>query len=94
MQSYGDFRLIPRNCANSFQTCVDKRTIFGQIAEIGQNVVQRHIKISSEYRATYKQWAREKLTLFYCDFPLVDRKILCNFVGTSLCLGERKNNLL
>ena len=31
MQSYGDFGLIPRIFANSSQSCMDKRTIFGQI---------------------------------------------------------------
>ncbi len=30
MQSYGEFRLIPRNIANSSQTCMDKRPNFGQ----------------------------------------------------------------
>ena len=43
MQSYGDFRLIPRNCAISSSTCVDKRPIFGQIAENGKKVVQRFV---------------------------------------------------
>jgi hypothetical protein len=40
MQSYNDFELIPRNLFNSSPTCMDKRPIFGQIAEIGQKVVQ------------------------------------------------------
>jgi hypothetical protein len=50
MQSYGDFQQIPRKCANSFQTCVDKRMIFGHIAEMGQKVVQRGTKNSSKFR--------------------------------------------
>jgi hypothetical protein len=41
MQSYGDLRLIPRNCAISSSSCVDKRPIFGQIAEKRKKVVQR-----------------------------------------------------
>ena len=40
MQSYGDFGLIPNKYAISSSTCMDKRPIFGQIAEIGQKVVQ------------------------------------------------------
>ena len=43
MQSYGDFGLIPRNCAISFSTCMDKRPIFGQIAENGKKIVQRFV---------------------------------------------------
>ncbi len=39
MQSYGEFGLIPRNIAKSSITCVDKRTIFGQIGEAGHKVV-------------------------------------------------------
>ena len=39
MQSYGDFQQIPRKCANSSSTCVDKRLIFGQIEENDQKVV-------------------------------------------------------
>lgn len=41
MQSYGEFGLIPRNIANSSQTCVDKRPNNGQIKEIGRKVVQK-----------------------------------------------------
>ena len=44
MQSYGEFGLIPRKCANSSQTCVDKRLFFGQIAETDQKDVQRDMK--------------------------------------------------
>jgi hypothetical protein len=44
MQSYGEFQPIPRNIANSSPTCMDKRPIFGQIAETGQKVVQRNEK--------------------------------------------------
>jgi hypothetical protein len=40
MQSYGDFSPFPRKISNSSPTCMDKRPIFGQIAEIGQKVVQ------------------------------------------------------
>ena len=40
VQSYGDFGLIPRFFANSSPTCVDKRTIFGQIGETVRKVVQ------------------------------------------------------
>jgi hypothetical protein len=32
LQSYGDYPLIPKICANSSPTCMDKRPIFGQIA--------------------------------------------------------------
>ena len=41
MQSYGEFGLIPRNIANSSQTCVDKRPNNRQIREIGRKVVQK-----------------------------------------------------
>jgi hypothetical protein len=41
MQSYGEFGLIPRNIANSSQTCVDKRPKNRQIKEIGRKVVQK-----------------------------------------------------
>ena len=41
MQSYGDFQQIPRKISDSSPTCMDKRPIFGQIAEKGQKVVQR-----------------------------------------------------
>ena len=44
MQSYGDFGLIPRNQANYSSTCVDKRPIFGQIAENGKKVVHNNSK--------------------------------------------------
>ena len=40
MQSYGDFLPIPRKISDSSPTCMDERHIFGQIAEIGQKVVQ------------------------------------------------------
>ena len=46
MQSYGEFGLIPRKCAKSSQTCVDKQTFFSQIGETGQNVVQKDTKYS------------------------------------------------
>ena len=39
MQSYGDFKLIPRNCTKSSLTCVDKRLDNGQIGETGPKVV-------------------------------------------------------
>lgn len=39
MQSYDDYQLIPKNQANSFSTCMDKRPVFGQIGEKGQKVV-------------------------------------------------------
>jgi hypothetical protein len=41
LQIYGDFQQIPRKISDSFPTCVDKRPIFGQIAETGQKVVQK-----------------------------------------------------
>ena len=41
MQSYGDYPLIPKICPNSSSTCMDKRPIFGQIAEIPSKIVQR-----------------------------------------------------
>jgi hypothetical protein len=44
MQSYDDLGLIPRKITNSSQTCVDKRPIFGQIAEKNPKVVQRDTK--------------------------------------------------
>lgn len=40
MQSYGDSGLIPRKCANSSSTCVDKGSISGQIEEKDFVVVQ------------------------------------------------------
>ena len=39
MQSYGDFGLIPRKCAKSSSTSLDKRPDNGQIEETGLNVV-------------------------------------------------------
>ena len=39
MQSYGDFGLIPRKCANSSLTCMDNRLDNGQIGETDQKVV-------------------------------------------------------
>ena len=41
MQSYGEFRLIPRNILKSSPTCVDNGTNFGQIEEIGPKDVQK-----------------------------------------------------
>jgi len=41
MQSYVDFEQIPRKCAKSSSTCVDKSLYFGHIEETGKNVVQR-----------------------------------------------------
>ena len=41
MQSYEIFMLIPRNCANSSHTCMDKRPKNRQIKEIGRKVVQK-----------------------------------------------------
>ena len=43
MQSYSEFRLIPRKYANSSSTCVDKLTIFGQISETSQIIVQTFV---------------------------------------------------
>ena len=58
MQSYDELGLIPRKCAKSSSTCVDKRTIFGQIGEIALISVQRSKK-GSPLRA------RNLLTLKY-----------------------------
>lgn len=41
MQSYDEFGLIPRNIANSSQTCVDKHPVFGQIKGYVRFSVQR-----------------------------------------------------
>ena len=41
MQSYGEFGLIPRNCAISSSTCMDNGLNFGQIKEIRRKNVQR-----------------------------------------------------
>jgi hypothetical protein len=38
MQSYDDFGLIPRKCANSSLTCVDNGPNFGQIEETVQKL--------------------------------------------------------
>ena len=40
MQSYDEFGQIPRNCAISSSTCMDKRPIFGQIDKNPSKIVQ------------------------------------------------------
>ena len=44
MQSYGDYPLIPKICANSSPTCMDKRPIFGQIDKNPSKIVQNDEK--------------------------------------------------
>ena len=41
MRSYDVFLLIPRKIPDSSPTYMDRRPIFGQIAETGQNVVRK-----------------------------------------------------
>ena len=56
MQSYGEFQPIPRKCAKSSSTCVDKQTFFSQIGETGKIVVQRrkyYLILSSSETALY-----------------------------------------
>ena len=43
MQSYDVWEQIPRKCANSSPTCVDKRTNYGQIGNNSKKVVQRDV---------------------------------------------------
>ncbi|MBO7539873.1 MAG: hypothetical protein J6T44_11380 [Prevotella sp.] len=66
MQSYSDFGLIPRNIANSSQTCVDKRPNNRQIKEIGRKVVQKCAQrsfrniVSEDVRKLIKIWMINK----------------------------------
>ncbi len=46
MQSYDDLGLIPRNCANSSRTCVDKRPNNGQIEGDVRFPVQGDVTLS------------------------------------------------
>ena len=66
MLCYGEFGLIPRNIANSSQTCADKRPKNRPIKEIGRKVVQkcahRSVRniVSEDVRKLIKIWMINK----------------------------------
>ena len=59
MQSYDDFRLIPRNQAISSPTCVDKRLVFGVLNKRLNEQVKRNIERFPDdfmFQLTKEEW--------------------------------------
>ena len=101
MQSYDDFRLIPRNQAISSPTCVDKRLVFGVLNKRLNEQVKRNIERFPDdfmFQLTKEEWnvlrsqiataktPEEKTIALVCIYTQRHRNVeQCTWIKNGCC---------